>query len=193
MEKTFIVETSARHIHLTREHVDILFGKGFCLTNKKELSQPGQFATNERLTIVGSKGELKGVTILGPERVDTQIEISATDARSIGINAPIRESGDIKDSAGCRLVGPNGEVEISQGVIIAKRHIHLTKKDAENFGVNDRQVVWVEINTDKRKAILGDVFVRVSDSFSPAMHIDTDEANALGFSGNILGKIVKYK
>lgn len=190
MSKTFIVETSARHVHLAQEHLEILFGKDAKLTNKKDLSQPGQFACEERVTIVGPKKELAGVSILGPVRPETQIELSATDARSIGINAPIRESGDVAGSGACKIVGPCGEVEISAGVIVAKRHIHLTPADAEELAVKDKDIVWVKINTEGRKAILGDVIVRVSPSYARAMHIDTDESNALAAPFSIEGEIV---
>lgn len=192
MAKKFIVETSARHVHVTQEHLEILFGKGAALTHKKDLSQPGQFACEERVTIVGPKKELANVSILGPVRPATQVELSATDARSIGIAAPIRESGDVAGSGACKIVGPCGEVEISEGVIVAKRHIHLTPADAEELGVNDKEVVWVKLETEGRKAILGDVVVRVSDKFARAMHIDTDEANAVCASGKLMGEIVKF-
>ena len=132
MSKKFIVETSARHVHLTQEHLEALFGKGATLTHKKDLSQPGQFACEERVTIVGPKRELAGVSILGPVRPATQVELSATDARSIGVDAPIRESGDIAGSGACKIIGPKGEIEISEGVIVAKRHIHLTPAVAGN-------------------------------------------------------------
>lgn len=192
MAKNFIVETSARHVHVTQEHLEILFGKGAALTHKKDLSQPGQFACEERVTIVGPKKELANVSILGPVRPATQVELSATDARSIGIAAPIRESGDVAGSGACKIIGPCGEVEISEGVIVAKRHIHLTPADAEELGVNDKEVVWVKLETEGRKAILGDVVVRVSDKFARAMHIDTDEANAVCASGKLMGEIVKF-
>lgn len=191
MSKNFIVETSARHVHVTQEHLEILFGKGAALTKKKDLSQPGQFACEERVTIIGPKKELKGVSILGPVRNATQVELSATDARSIGIAAPIRESGDIAGSGACKIVGPEGEVEISEGVIVAKRHIHLTPADAEELGVKDKQVVCVKINTPERKAILGDVVCRVSENFARAMHIDTDESNAVGAGRDQMGEIVE--
>ncbi len=188
----FIVETSARHIHVTKEHLEILFGKGATLTKKKDLSQPGQFACEERVTVVGPKKSLPNVSILGPERSATQVELSATDARSIGLaDAPVRESGDIAGSAGCKIVGPCGEVEISEGVIVAKRHIHLTPADAEELGVKDKQVVWVKIETAERSAILGDVVCRVSDKFAKAMHIDTDESNAVGAGRDQMGEIVE--
>ncbi|MDE5768120.1 MAG: phosphate propanoyltransferase, partial [Oscillospiraceae bacterium] len=174
MSKKFIIETSARHVHVTQEHLEILFGKGATLTKKKDLSQPGQYACQERVTIVGSKKELANVSILGPVRPSTQVELSATDARSIGIAAPVRESGDIAESGACKIVGPCGEVEINEGVIVAKRHIHLTPEDAQELGVADKEVVWVLCETDGRKAILGDVVCRVSEKFARAMHIDTD-------------------
>lgn len=191
MSKKFIVETSARHVHVTKEALEILFGKDAKLTHKKDLSQPGQFACEERVTVVGPKKELKNVSILGPERSANQVELSATDARSIGIDAPIRESGDVSGSGSCKLVGPCGEVELSEGVIIAKRHIHLTPEAAKDLEVNDKDIVWVKIDTEGRKAILGDVVVRVSDKFSPAMHIDTDEANAVSASNGLEGEIIR--
>lgn len=191
MSKNFIVETSARHIHVTQEHLEILFGKGHELTKKKDLSQPGQFACEERVTIVGPKKELAGVSILGPVRPETQVELSATDARSIGIVAPIRESGDVAGSGACKIVGPEGEIEISEGVIVAKRHIHLTPADAEELGVIDKQIVWVKVETPERSAVLGDVVCRVSPSYARAMHIDTDESNAIGAPRELYGEIVE--
>ncbi len=190
MSKKFIVETSARHVHVTQEHLEILFGKGYELTKKKDLSQPGQFACEERVTVVGPKKELAGVSILGPVRPATQVELSATDARSIGIAAPIRESGDIAGSGACKIIGPCGEIEISEGVIVAKRHIHLTPADAEELGVKDKDVVWVRLDTDGRSAILGDVVCRVSEKFARAMHIDTDESNAVSAPRELYGEIV---
>lgn len=191
MSEKFIVETSARHVHVTQEHLEILFGKGYELTKKKDLSQPGQFACEERVTVVGPKKELAGVSILGPVRPETQVELSATDARSIGISAPVKESGDIAGSGACKLIGPAGEVEISEGVIVAKRHIHLTPADAEELGVTDKQVVWVKLETPERSAILGDVVCRVSEKYARAMHIDTDESNAVGAPRELYGTIVK--
>ena len=191
MSKTFIVETSARHVHVSQADLEILFGKDAVLTKKKDLSQPGQYACEERVEVVGPKKSLPGVSILGPVRPATQVELSATDARSIGISAPIRESGDVAGSAGCKLVGPCGEVEISEGVIVAKRHIHLTPADAEELGVQDKEVVYVKVDTDGRKAILGDVVCRVSDKFARAMHIDTDEANAISATPNLEGEIFR--
>jgi len=190
MAEKFIVETSARHVHLTVEVFEILFGKGKELTVKKMLSQPRQFASEERVTIVGPKKELPNVSILGPFRSANQVELSATDARSIGIAAPIRESGDVAGSGACKIIGPAGELEISEGVIVAKRHIHFTPEDAEKFGVKDKDIVWVRVETDGRKAILGDVVCRVSSNYATAMHIDTDESNAIGAPRDLMGEIV---
>lgn len=186
----FIVETSARHVHVCEKDLEILFGKGAKLTHKKDLSQPGQYACEERVTVVGPKKELANVSILGPCRGATQVELSATDARSIGIAAPIRESGDLEGSAPCKLVGPCGEVTLDNGVIVAKRHIHLTPEDAAQLGVNDKDVVWVKLDTPERKAVLGDVVCRVSASYATAMHIDTDESNAVGAGRELMGEIV---
>ncbi len=190
MSKKFIVETSARHVHVTEEDLEILFGKGAKLTHKKDLSQPGQFACEERVTVVGPKKQLANVSILGPVRPETQVELSATDARSLGITAPVRESGDLDGSGACKIVGPCGEVEISQGVIIAKRHIHMTPADAEEFGVKDKQIVSVKIESAERSAILCDTVVRVSEKYALAMHIDTDESNAVGAARDQMGEIV---
>lgn len=187
----FIVETSARHVHVTKETLEILFGKGKELTKKKDLSQPGQFACEERVTVVGPKKELANVSILGPCRKADQIELSATDARSIGIAAPVRESGDVAGSGACKLVGPCGEVEVKEGVIVAKRHIHMTPADAEAFGVENGEIVAVKIESADRTAILCDTVVRVSESYALAMHIDTDESNAVGAGREQYGEIVK--
>ncbi|MCD8107658.1 MAG: phosphate propanoyltransferase [Oscillospiraceae bacterium] len=187
----FIVETSARHVHVTQEALEVLFGAGATLTKKKDLSQPGQFASEQRVTIVGPKKELPNVSILGPCRSAVQVELSATDARSIGITAPIRESGDLAGSAPCKVVGPCGEIEITEGVIVAKRHIHLTPEDAETLGVKNGDNVWVRVDTPERSAILGDTVCRVSSSYATAMHIDTDESNAIGAPRELYGEIVK--
>lgn len=188
MGKKILVETSARHVHVSEADLEVLFGKGYVLTNKKDLSQPGQFACEEKVSVVGPKGETK-MSILGPTRNATQVEVSLTDARTLGIKALVRESGDIKGTAGCKLVGPAGEVELSCGVIAAKRHIHMTPADAKEFGVEDKEVVSVEVTTDGRSLTFGDVVCRVSDSYALAMHIDTDESNAAG--GPNLGTIIK--
>ena len=173
MENKILVETSARHVHLTTEAVEALFGKGYKLTVKKPLSQPGQYACEERVTVVGPKKEIANVIILGPERKACQVEVSLTDARTLGVCAPVRESGDVAGSAGCKLVGPAGEYEISEGVIAAKRHIHLTPEAAADLGVADKEIVSVALDTE-RSLVFGDVVIRVSDKFAPAMHIDTD-------------------
>ncbi|MEF9970458.1 MAG: phosphate propanoyltransferase [Ruthenibacterium sp.] len=175
-----LVETSARHAHVTDADLETLFGKGYQLTVKKELSQPGQYASNERITVVGSKKEIPNVSILGPTRKATQVELSLTDARSAGIAAPVRESGDIAGSAPCKLVGPAGEVTLTEGVIAAKRHIHMTPADAAAAGVADKDNVKVALGDNDRKLVFDDVVIRVSENFSTAMHIDTDESNAAG-------------
>ena len=191
MGKEFIVETSARHVHVTQETLEVLFGAGYQLTKKKDLSQPGQFASNERVTIVGGKKEMPNVSILGPCRTINQVEISATDARSIGIDAPVRESGDIAGSGVCKLIGPAGEVELKEGVIVAKRHIHMTPADAKELGVENGQIVKVQIkNENGRNLIFDDTVVRVSEKYALAMHIDTDEANAASCAPNQMGVIV---
>ncbi len=173
----FIIETSARHAHVTQETLETLFGKGATLTNKKDLSQPGQYACEERITVVGPRNSLV-CTILGPTRPADQVEISASDARTIGVDAVIRESGDVANTPGCKLVGPCGEVEISEGIIVAKRHIHMTPADAEKLGVEDKQIVSVKAESKDRACTFDDVVVRVHDNFALAMHIDTDESNA---------------
>ena len=188
----FMVETSARHAHVTKETLEILFGEGYELTVKKELSQPGQFASNERITVVGPKKELSGVSILGPCRGADQVELSATDARSLGIDAPIRESGDTKGSGACKLVGPKGEVELKEGVIVAKRHIHMTPEDAKAFGVENGEIVNVKLDSGNgRMTIFGDTVIRVSPSYALAMHIDTEESNAAACGRDMRGTIVK--
>lgn len=191
MANTVLVETSARHVHLTEEHIKILFGEGASLTVKKPLSQPGQFACEERVTLVGPKKSIPNVIILGPARSATQVEVSLTDARTLGVDAPVRESGDIAGSGACKIVGPCGEVEIAEGVIAAKRHIHLTPADAEAFGVEDKQIVSVRIESADRSTVFGDVVVRVSPKFAAAMHIDTDESNAACAFGKCYGEIIK--
>ena len=186
-----LIETSARHVHVTQETLEVLFGKGHELTKKKDLSQPGQFACEERITVVGPKKELANVSILGPVRPADQVELSATDARSIGLGIDVRESGDVAGTPGCILRGPEGEVEIKEGVIVAKRHIHMIPETAEKLGINNKDIVWVKCTTNGRTAILGDVVVRVSDKFADAMHIDTDESNAIGATPNMMGEIIK--
>jgi putative phosphotransacetylase len=191
MEKEkVLVEVSARHVHVTQADLETLFGQGHALTPKKMLSQPGQYAAEEKVDLVGPKGTIKNVTILGPVRKASQVEVSLTDARSMGVQAIIRESGLIAGTKGCVLVGPKGQVELSEGVIAAKRHIHLTPETAAYYNVNDKQIVSVKVVTEDRSTTFGDVVIRVSDQFAPAMHIDTDEANAAGISGSALGEVL---
>ncbi|MCR4594767.1 MAG: phosphate propanoyltransferase [Clostridiales bacterium] len=191
MEKTVLVETSARHVHVTKETLETLFGAGYELTKKKDLSQPGQFASFERVAVIGPKGQFPSVSILGPIRKADQVELSASDTRTIGVQAVVRESGDIAGTPGCKLVGPEGEVEISEGVIVAKRHIHMTPADAENYNLKDKQIVNVKIpSSNGRDLIFGDVVVRVHENFSLAMHIDTDESNAALPAPDALGIIL---
>ncbi len=190
MEKKVLVETSARHVHVTEEALKVLFGENAELTVKKMLSQPGQFASEQKVELVGPKKSIANVSILGPCRSANQVEISATDARTLGVNIVVRESGDIAGTPGIKLVGPCGELELQEGVIVAKRHIHATPEDAEMLGIKDKEIVKVVINNDCRSLVFGDVVVRVSSKFKLAMHIDTDESNA-GLVGNVYGEIVK--
>ena len=191
-EKKFVVETSARHVHVTEETFKVLFGEDAKMEVKKMLSQPGQYASTSRVDVVGPKNTIKNVSILGPARKANQVEMSLTDCRTLGVDAPIRESGDIKGSAPIKIVGPKGEVELTEGLIVAKRHIHMTEEDAAEYGVKNGEIVSVKIESPReRTAILGDVVVRVSPKFALAMHIDTDESNALGLQGNAEGTIVK--
>lgn len=190
MEKTVLVETSARHVHVSQEALEILFGEGYELTKKKDLSQPGQYACEERVQVIGEKSSFPAVSILGPVRNACQVEISASDARSIGVKAPVRESGDIAGSGACKLVGPKGEIELKEGVIVAKRHIHMTPEDAEKYGLEDKQIVSVKIDSDERSLVFADTVVRVSPKFALAMHIDTDEANAVLAPAGVMGVIL---
>ena len=188
----FLVEVSARHIHVTQADMDILFGKGSELHPVKELSQPGQFASEEKLTLKGPKGSLTA-RILGPLRSETQVEVSLTEARQLGVKAQIRESGDLEGTTGdLTLVGPAVEIALTKGVIAAKRHVHMTPADAEKYGVTNGEVVAVKIETAGRSVVFGDTVIRVSDKYSLAMHIDTDEANAAAISGTAQGEIVKF-
>ena len=191
MAKTFIVETSARHVHLSEADFKVLFGENAKLTKKKDLSQPGQYACEERVIVKGTKKDLPGVSILGPFRKESQVELSATDARSIGLGIAVRESGVLDGTPGCTLVGPAGEVTLEKGVIVAKRHIHATVADAKELGVVDKEIVSVKVESNGRSLIFGDVVVRVSDSYALAMHIDTDESNAGLVPAGAQGVIVK--
>ena len=191
LKKDVLVEISARHAHVTQEHLEVLFGEGATLTQTKSLSQPGQFATSQKIDVVGPRNTLKGVTILGPVRSATQVEVAATEARTLGIKAPIRESGKITGSAGATLIGPAGSITIEEGVIVAKRHIHFSEAEAVEYGVADKEIVMVKISSDDRTLIFDDVVVRVHPSFAAAMHIDTDESNAAGISGEVMGEVIK--
>lgn len=181
------LEASGRHVHVTREQAQILFGHG--LTPKRPLSQPGQYLANERVTVVGPKGTFENVAVLGPERKEAQVEISLTDGRTLGLEAPVRLSGDVSGTPGVTLIGPAGTVTLNQGVIAAQRHIHLTPEDARNFGVKDKQVVKLQTFT-ARPVIFQDVAVRVSPEFASYVHLDYDEANACGFAKGDLGRIL---
>lgn len=189
MENKILVETSARHIHVTAETFAALFGKDAKLTPKKDLSQPGQFACEEKVNLVGPKGAMK-VSILGPFRPADQVELSLTDARALGITVPVRESGDVAGTPGLTLEGPAGSVEMKEGAIAAQRHIHLTPADAKDLGVVDKQIVKVKLDT-ARPLIFDGVVVRVKDTFAAAMHIDTDECNAACAFGQVYGEIIK--
>lgn len=187
MQRLFVpLEASGRHVHVTEQQAKTLFGHG--LTPKRPLSQPGQYLANERVSVIGPKGEFHNVAVLGPARKEAQVEISLTDGRTLGIEAPVRLSGDVAGSPGAVLQGPEGTVTISQGVIAAKRHIHMTPEDAQRFGVQDKQVVSLKTFTD-RPAVFEDVVVRVSSDFATFVHLDYDEANACGFRTGDLGRI----
>ena len=181
------LEASGRHVHVTKEQALALFGHP--LTPKRPLSQPGQYLAEERVTVIGPKGKFENVAVLGPERKEAQVEISLTDGRTLGIDPPVRLSGDVAGSPGAVLVGPRGWVELTQGVVAAKRHIHLTPEDAARFGVRDKQVVKLQALTD-RPLTFSDVAVRVSPEFASFAHLDYDEANACGFRKGDLGRIV---
>ena len=191
MSNKVLVETSARHVHITEEQIEILFGKGAKLTHKKDLSQPGQYACEERVTIVGPKKPIANVIILGPARSKAQVEVSFTDARTLGIEAPVRESGDVAGTPGCKIVGPCGEIDLSEGVIIAKRHVHLDPATAKQFGVSDKQIVSLKIDNGLgRSTVYGDLVVRVNENFAPAVHLDTDESNAACAFGKCYGELI---
>ena len=190
MENKILVETSARHVHLTDSDIETLFGKGHTLTFKKALSQPGQFACEERVILQGPKNTIKNVIILGPARKATQVELSLTDARTLGVEAPVRESGDIAGSGAIKIIGPEGEVDITEGVIAAQRHMHLTPETAAELGLKDKDIIKIKLDT-ARPLIFDGVVVRVSEKFSPAVHIDTDESNAACAFGTVYCEIVK--
>ena len=181
------LEASGRHVHVTREQALTLFGHP--LSRKRDLSQPGQFVANERVTVIGPKGRFEHVAVLGPERKEAQVEISLTDGKTLGIVPPVRPSGSVKDSPGAVLAGPEGTVELIQGVIAAQRHIHMIPEDAKRFGVRDKQVVRLRTFTN-RPLVFEDVLVRVSPDYATYAHLDYDEANACGFEQGCVGRIL---
>lgn len=188
MGRIFVeLEASGRHVHVTKEQARILFGHD--LTEKRPLSQPGQYLANERVTVVGPKGRFENVAVLGPCRKEAQVEISLTDGRQLGVEPPVRPSGTVAGSPGATLIGPRGEVKLREGVIAAQRHVHMTPEDAENMGVKDKQVVKLQTFT-QRPVIFEDVLVRVSRDFATFVHLDYDEANGCGFQPGDLGRIL---
>ena len=191
--KKLLVETSARHVHLSKKEFEALFGEGKELTVKKYLSQPGQFVSEEKVNLVGPKKSINGVSILGPLRKEAQVEVSLTDARTLGLLIPVRESGDTAGTPGITVTSRDGtqEVVLEKGVIAAKRHIHATPEDAKEMGLTNGEIVSVKVNTPDRSLIFDDVVVRVRDDFAFYMHIDTDESNAAGCSGEVYGEILK--
>lgn len=189
-DKTFVIEGSGRHVHLCRQDIERLFGEGYELTKVKELSQPGQFACQERVNLVGPKGMLTNVVILGPEREHSQVEVSLTDARLLGVKAPTRESGDLKGSAGIIIVNKDRHIALEEGCIVAKRHVHVAEADATRLGVTNGQIVKVKTHTD-RPLIFDDVVIRVSPKYQTFMHIDFDEANACDLKNGDLGEIIE--
>lgn len=187
-ELEVMIEGSGKHCHVTRETLDVLYGKGFELVAKKWLSQPGEFASDQKVTVVGPKGETT-MTIIGPCRKVDQVELSYTDAHALGIAPPVRESGNVKDSPGCRLVGPNGEATLKEGVIVAKRHLHLTPEDAAHYGIEDKQIVRIKVG-GPRALIFDEVVARVCPNYATSAHIDYDEVNAAALFGKATGVVL---
>lgn len=186
-----IIEGSGRHIHVTKECLETLFGEGFKLEPKKFLSQPGEFASDSKVDVAGPKGTIKGISILGPCRAFTQVELSFTDARILGITPPIRESGNVAGSAAVTLIGPAGKVELTEGAIVAKRHLHISAKDAEEYGIKNREIIQVKVGGE-RGLIFDEVVARVSEKFETAVHLDYDEVNAAAlFGDNAVGTILR--
>jgi len=190
MKTQLPIALSNRHIHLSQKDLDVLFGEGYQLTKMKDLSQPGQYACEEKVDIVGSKGTIKGVRILGPDRPSTQFELSVSDAFSLGVKPIVRNSGDIKGTPGAKLIGPKGEVEIEEGIIVAARHIHMHTKDGEEFGVADKDIVDIKVGGE-RGLVFNNVLVRVSESFALEMHVDIEEGNAAGVKNGDLVELIK--
>lgn len=184
------IALSNRHLHLSREHIDVLFGKGHELTKSKDLSQPGQFACEEKVDVVGPKGTLKGLRVLGPERKQTQIEVSLADARALGVVSPVRDSGDLKGSPGATLIGPAGEVVLEEGIIVASRHIHMSMEDAERFGVKDMELVDVQ-TTGPRAVCYNNVLIRANPNYALEMHVDLEEGNGAGVANGDLVELIK--
>lgn len=188
--KKIPVGISNRHVHLTKEHLHILFGDGYELKVWKDLSQPGQYAAEEKVDVIGDKGTLSGVRVLGPVRKETQIEVSITDSFKLGVKVPLRNSGDIANSAGCKIAGPKGEVTIDKGLIVAARHIHMHTNDAAEFGVTDKDIVKVKVEGE-RGLVFENVLVRVNEQFALEMHVDVDEGNAAGITKDTKVDIIK--
>lgn len=190
MAYTVKIGLSNKHVHLSKEHLDVLFGEGHELTPTKDLVQPGQFASEEKVDIVGPKKTLTGIRVLGPVRPETQVELAMTDARTLGIKAPVRESGHLEGTPGCKLVGPNGEVELDHGVIVAQRHVHLNPEQAIEAGVKDKDVVCLKIDGE-RGLIFDNVVVRAGEKHEREVHLDTDEGNAAGCGPDAVAEIIK--
>lgn len=190
-DNTFEIETSGRHIHLSRKDIDRLFGKDYELTVSKHLSQPGQYACKERLTLIGPKGVLHNAIVLGPERAETQVEVSFTDARILGVNVPLRMSGDTEGSPGIILANGANVVALDKGLIVAKRHVHVNDQDAPKLGVEHGDIVKVQVLDSERPLIFDDVAIRVHENFNTSMHIDYDEGNACGYKKGTRGVIIK--
>lgn len=183
------VSVSARHLHLSADHLEALFGKGYTLTKHKDISQPGQYACQEKLTVRGPRGSIEQVRVLGPLRKCTQVEVSRSDARKLGVSPPVRSSGDIIGSAAVTLIGPSGSVQLEEGCVIADRHIHMTPSDAVHYGVRNNQKVSVKVEGDKA-GVMGEVTIRVHERYALDMHIDTDDANAFGIKGSEALRII---
>ena len=190
MGYTVKIGLSNKHVHLSQEHLEILFGEGHELTRKKDLVQPGQFASEEKVDIVGPKKTLTGIRVLGPVRPETQVELAMTDARTLGIKAPVRESGHLEGTPGCKLIGPCGEVELDHGVMVAQRHVHLNPEQAIEAGVKDKDIVCLKIDGE-RGLIFDNVVVRSGPTHEKEVHLDTDEGNAAGCGPDAIAEIIK--
>ncbi len=190
MKKELPIALSNRHVHLSKEHIEVLFGEGYELTKMKDLSQPGQYACEEKIDVVGPKNTLKGVRVLGPARGNTQIEVSLADGFTLGVVPPVKDSGDLAGSPGAKLIGPKGEVEISEGVIAAARHIHMHTSDAEEFGVVDKDRVKIRVSGE-RGLVFENVLVRVNESYALEMHVDVDEGNAAAVKNGTIVELIK--